>query len=83
MNCTHFQTCTRCAAVCYLGRDGPIPDYSQLYYIMSESVSVWVGEHPVLLTKDVPSTLHTDMVVQDQLCFAELFLWRSDMQMQM
>ncbi len=48
-------------------------------YIMSESVSVWVGEHPVLLTKYVPSTLHTDTVVQDQLCFAEPFLWRYDM----
>jgi len=42
---------------------------------MSESVSVWVGEkNPVLLTNYVPSTLHTDMIVRDQLCFAEPFL---------
>ncbi len=33
MNCTNFQKCTCCAAVCYLGRDGPIPVYSQLYYV--------------------------------------------------
>lgn len=35
LNFIHLQTCTCCAAVCYLGRDKPIPDYSQLCYIMS------------------------------------------------